>query len=230
MAQYKARVYTTLRPEYADIRGIALLSELRGLGYTEVKSVKTSKLIEIDLEAEPGKAHEQVNKMCRQLLAHPATEEFTITIAEVSVYNVDEIVPVVAEPPEPIMVHPTPEPKIEPPSFFRLHNTKALDLVNHKLEFGLLSFIRAEWHVLYPRFVVIRYFIGGRHAARPLRLDLEKLRFLDDLDYWGLGMDIQQVELVEKQYAGFKEDAARQVAEVVIAGLRAVHDYADPPV
>ena len=64
----KTRVYVTLKNGVLDPQGKAIHHALEGLGFAGVNDVRAGKLIELDLEA--GVTDEQVEEMCRKLLAN----------------------------------------------------------------------------------------------------------------------------------------------------------------
>jgi len=72
----KTRVYVTLKNGVLDPQGKAIHHALEGLGFAGVNDVRAGKLIELDLEA--GVTDEQVEEMCRKLLANPVIENYRI--------------------------------------------------------------------------------------------------------------------------------------------------------
>ena len=81
--QYQCRIYVTLRPSVLDPAGTAAASGLNQLGYTGVSSVRIGKYIELSLQAESEPdAHQQLDKMCDQLLANPVIENYRFEITE----------------------------------------------------------------------------------------------------------------------------------------------------
>ena len=72
----KARVFVTLKPGVLDPQGKAIHHALEGLGFPGVNDVRAGKLIELDLE--PGVGAEEVEAMCRKLLANTVIENFRI--------------------------------------------------------------------------------------------------------------------------------------------------------
>ncbi len=78
----KARVHVSLKSGVLDPQGKAIGTALAGLGFTGIDEVRQGKLIELDLaEADPARARAQVEAMCRDLLANPVIEEYTIEFA-----------------------------------------------------------------------------------------------------------------------------------------------------
>ena len=75
----KLRVLVRLKPGIMDVQGAAVKRALAGLGFSELTDLRVGKVIDIDLEGRtPGEARARVTEMCRQLLANPILEEYTI--------------------------------------------------------------------------------------------------------------------------------------------------------
>jgi len=75
----RARVLVRLKPGIMDVQGAAVKRALAGLGFSELNDLRVGKVIDIDLDgATPGEARGRVGEMCRQLLANPILEEYTI--------------------------------------------------------------------------------------------------------------------------------------------------------
>jgi phosphoribosylformylglycinamidine synthase subunit PurS len=72
----KTRVYVTLKNGVLDPQGKAIHHALEGLGFAGVNDVRAGKLIELDLAETVG--DEQVEAMCRKLLANTVIENFVI--------------------------------------------------------------------------------------------------------------------------------------------------------
>jgi phosphoribosylformylglycinamidine synthase len=72
----KTRVYVTLKNGVLDPQGKAIHHALEGLGFAGVKDVRAGKLIELDLAENVG--DEEVEAMCRKLLANIVIENFRI--------------------------------------------------------------------------------------------------------------------------------------------------------
>jgi phosphoribosylformylglycinamidine synthase len=54
---------------------------LKGLGFSGIGEVRQGKLIELELaDLDPAAARTRVEEMCRQLLANPVIENYTIEI------------------------------------------------------------------------------------------------------------------------------------------------------
>ena len=77
------RVYVTPKKGILDPQGVAVERSLPALGFEGVSEVRVGKFIELDLElpaGAAGTAREQVDEMCRKLLANPIIEDFTFAI------------------------------------------------------------------------------------------------------------------------------------------------------
>ena len=72
----KTRVYVTLKNGVLDPQGKAIHHALEGLGFEGVRDVRQGKLIELDLDE--GVGDEEVEAMCRKLLANTVIENFRI--------------------------------------------------------------------------------------------------------------------------------------------------------
>ncbi|TMJ16160.1 MAG: phosphoribosylformylglycinamidine synthase subunit PurS [Alphaproteobacteria bacterium] len=72
----KTRVYVTLKNGVLDPQGKAIHHALEGLGFSGVNDVRAGKLIELDLAE--SVADEDVEAMCRKLLANTVIENFRI--------------------------------------------------------------------------------------------------------------------------------------------------------
>ena len=72
----KTRVYVTLKKGVLDPQGKAIHHALEGLGFAGVNDVRQGKLIELDLD--DGVTEEDVEAMCRRLLANTVIENYRI--------------------------------------------------------------------------------------------------------------------------------------------------------
>ena len=79
----KARVLVRLKPGILDVQGAAVKRALTGLGFAELAELRVGKVIEVELAAAtPAAARARVDEMCRQLLANPVLEDYTIEMAD----------------------------------------------------------------------------------------------------------------------------------------------------
>lgn len=77
----RVTVEITRRPEIADPQGGAILRALHDLGHDGVASVRVDRVIRLDVEgADPDRVKAQAEDMCRQLLANPVLEDFTVEV------------------------------------------------------------------------------------------------------------------------------------------------------
>jgi len=75
----RARVHVTLKSGVLDPQGTAIRGALAHLGFAGVNEVRQGKLIELDIaETDPARGREQVEAMCRQLLANTVIENYQI--------------------------------------------------------------------------------------------------------------------------------------------------------
>jgi len=77
------RVTVTIdrRPEIADPQGTTVERALHDLGFTEATSVRMDRVIHMDVEGgDPDEVRARVEDMCRQLLANPVLEDFTVQV------------------------------------------------------------------------------------------------------------------------------------------------------
>ena len=72
----KTRVTVTLKKGVLDPQGKAIHHALEGLGFSGINDVRAGKLIELDLDETVG--DDEVEKMCRSLLANMVIENFHI--------------------------------------------------------------------------------------------------------------------------------------------------------
>ena len=77
----KARVHVTLKNGVLDPQGQAIGRALSGLGFAGIGSVRTGKMLEVELgETDPARARQQAEAMCRRLLANPVIEDYSIEL------------------------------------------------------------------------------------------------------------------------------------------------------
>jgi len=81
---YLAKIYISLKPTVNDPQGLTIKGALHNLGFTDVTSVRMGKYIEVKVEEnEQNRAQEQVNQMCRKLLANPVIENYAFELKEI---------------------------------------------------------------------------------------------------------------------------------------------------
>lgn len=80
----KAKINITLKTTVADPQGLTVKHALESLGYKGLVDVRMGKLVVIKLDAKDKKAaKQQVEQMCKKLLANPIIEDYNFSIEEV---------------------------------------------------------------------------------------------------------------------------------------------------
>jgi phosphoribosylformylglycinamidine synthase len=72
----KTRIYVTLKGGVLDPQGKAIHHALDGLGFSGVNDVRQGKLIELDLD--DAVSDDDIDAMCRKLLANTVIENYRI--------------------------------------------------------------------------------------------------------------------------------------------------------
>ena len=72
----KTRIYVTLKSGVLDPQGKAIHHALEGLGFSGVNDVRAGKMIELDLA--DGTSTDEIDRMCRTLLANTVIENYRI--------------------------------------------------------------------------------------------------------------------------------------------------------
>jgi phosphoribosylformylglycinamidine synthase len=72
----KTRILVRLKPGVLDPQGRAVHHSLEGLGFTGVEDVRIGRVIELDLADDTS--DDDIDKMCRQLLANMVIEDYSI--------------------------------------------------------------------------------------------------------------------------------------------------------
>ena len=79
----KVSVIITLKKDVLDPQGKVIHQTLDGMGFSDVNEVRQGKYFEIDSkESNPKKAKEQVEEMCKKLLANLVIENYKIIDAQ----------------------------------------------------------------------------------------------------------------------------------------------------
>jgi phosphoribosylformylglycinamidine synthase PurS subunit len=79
----KARIRVTLKNGVLDPQGKAIQNALASLGFNGVNDVRQGKFIEVDLaETNEGRAREQVERICKELLANTVTENYAYELVQ----------------------------------------------------------------------------------------------------------------------------------------------------
>jgi phosphoribosylformylglycinamidine synthase subunit PurS len=79
----KATVIVRLKPEVLDPQGNAVQRALDKLGFAGVKDVRVGKVVEIEIDAEHGRAsdlRQRLSKMADELLANPVIEDYEVIV------------------------------------------------------------------------------------------------------------------------------------------------------
>jgi phosphoribosylformylglycinamidine synthase len=72
----KVNVHVSLKPGVLDSQGRAIHHALEGLGFKGVNDVRAGRLIELDVD--DSVTDDQLDAMCRQLLANMVIENYRI--------------------------------------------------------------------------------------------------------------------------------------------------------
>ena len=77
----KVTVEITRRPEIADPQGTTIQRALHDLGHNEVMSVRVDRVIHLEVDGDdPALVQSRVEEMCRQVLANPVLEDFSVEV------------------------------------------------------------------------------------------------------------------------------------------------------
>lgn len=77
----KAKVHVRLKDGVLDPQGAAIGRALQHLGFAGVGDVRQGKLIELELaETDRDAARQEVERMCKTLLANPVIETYRIEL------------------------------------------------------------------------------------------------------------------------------------------------------
>ena len=75
----KVSTIITLKKEVLDPQGKVIKSALDGMGFDNIDEIRQGKYFEIDInEKDKKKAEEQVENMCKKLLANLVIEDYRI--------------------------------------------------------------------------------------------------------------------------------------------------------
>ncbi|WP_209347164.1 phosphoribosylformylglycinamidine synthase subunit PurS [Pontixanthobacter sp. CEM42] len=72
----KVHIHVSLKPGVLDPQGRAIHHELEALGFSGVNDVRAGKLIELDVA--DGTSDDDLDQMCRKLLANMVIENYRI--------------------------------------------------------------------------------------------------------------------------------------------------------
>jgi phosphoribosylformylglycinamidine synthase PurS subunit len=75
----KISVIITLKKDVLDPQGKVIQQTLNGMGFENINEVRQGKYFEIDTkETDPKKAKDQIEEMCKKLLANLVIENYKI--------------------------------------------------------------------------------------------------------------------------------------------------------
>ena len=75
----KVSIIITLKKDVLDPQGKVIQQTLNGMGFENINEVRQGKYFEIDTkETDPKKAKDQVEEMCKKLLANLVIENYKI--------------------------------------------------------------------------------------------------------------------------------------------------------
>jgi phosphoribosylformylglycinamidine synthase len=79
--QFEARIEVSHKAGILDPQGVAIERALPALGYGNVAQVSVGKSIRLVIDAaDEAAALDQINEMCRRLLANPVIEDYAIEL------------------------------------------------------------------------------------------------------------------------------------------------------
>ena len=77
----KVRVEITRREEISDPQGTTVRRALGDLGHLNLQSVRIDRVVHLEVDDDdPASVRAQVEEMCRQLLANPVLEDYSIEV------------------------------------------------------------------------------------------------------------------------------------------------------
>lgn len=77
----KVKVYVTLKPTLLDSQGRVVQTALESMGHSNVESVRIGKYIEVELAENGTNIDNQMDEMCRKLLANPVIEDYRFEVS-----------------------------------------------------------------------------------------------------------------------------------------------------
>jgi phosphoribosylformylglycinamidine synthase len=77
----KVTITLDRRPEIADPEGTTVKRALHDLGFTETTAVRMDRVIHMEVAGDDAaEVESRVEQMCRQLLANPVLEDFSVEV------------------------------------------------------------------------------------------------------------------------------------------------------
>jgi phosphoribosylformylglycinamidine synthase len=78
----RAKIFVCLKTGVLDPQGKAIQHSLHSLGYKEVRDVRISKYLELEMDAPTRESAEaRIREMCERLLANPVIEDYRFEIS-----------------------------------------------------------------------------------------------------------------------------------------------------
>lgn len=85
MKKFNAIINITLRKGILDVQGKAVENALHSIEFPMIENLRIGKHVELSVSAEnEGTAKSLVDSACKQLIANPIIEDYTITLEEVA--------------------------------------------------------------------------------------------------------------------------------------------------
>ena len=85
MKKFNAIINITLRKGILDVQGKAVENALHSIEFPMIQNLRIGKHVELSVSAEsPAEAKTLVDSACKQLIANPIIEDYTITLEEVA--------------------------------------------------------------------------------------------------------------------------------------------------
>ncbi len=85
MKKFNAIINITLRKGILDVQGKAVENALHSIEFPMIQNLRIGKHVELSVSAEShDEAKSLVDSACKQLIANPIIEDYTITLEEVA--------------------------------------------------------------------------------------------------------------------------------------------------
>ncbi|MBN1110232.1 MAG: phosphoribosylformylglycinamidine synthase subunit PurS [Methanomassiliicoccales archaeon] len=75
-----AEIRIELKPGVADPEGKNTKKALELLGFKDIRGVRSIKMFEIEMDADPAVAGRECEEMCRRLLANPVIQKYRVDL------------------------------------------------------------------------------------------------------------------------------------------------------
>lgn len=83
MKKFKSEIKITLREGILDVQGKTVENALHSMGMKNISHIRIGKLVTTEIEAENrDEAYEIMDKACKELIANPIMEDYTIDLKE----------------------------------------------------------------------------------------------------------------------------------------------------